>query len=75
MALKDYIIYTKYTHTKCMSIVMLDEDGSPQMGNHRKNHQMKQVVSDRFGQMWVQCGLKSTEGQTLNLNLKQILLQ
>lgn len=49
MALKDYTIYTKYTHTKCTSITMLDENGSPQMGNHRKNHQMKQIVSDRFG--------------------------
>lgn len=47
----------------------MGEDSSPQMGNP----QMNQVVADNVGELCVQFGLKST--QTLNLNLKQVLLQ
>lgn len=46
MALKDYIIYTKYTCTEFVYIVRMDGDSSCQMGNHRTNHQMNQIVSD-----------------------------
>jgi len=53
----------------------MDEDSCPHTGNHRKNHQMNPIVSDRVGQMCVQYGFQSTQGQTLNLNLKQIPLQ
>lgn len=49
MAFKDYIIYSKYTHTKFTSIVRMDEDSCPQMGNCRMKHQMNQIVSDRVG--------------------------
>lgn len=69
-----WLIKTKYrlnTDTKFTSIVRMDEDSSPQMGNP----QMNQVVSDRVGKLCVQCGLKSTQCQTLNLNSKQVLLQ
>lgn len=65
------IIYANYRHRKFTSVVRMDEDSSPQM----RNSQMNQVVSDSVGELCVECGLKSTQCQTLNLNLKQILVQ
>lgn len=68
MAPKDKI-HANCRHRKFTLIIRMVEDSSSQMGNP----QMNQVVSDSVGELCVQRGLKSTQCQTFNLNLKQVL--